>query len=159
MAFFEIPAFRFRAVFRASRNSHRIAAAAVLMVSALPLAAEAGAATALGVVVKPQCEVAVVSSSVGSTGGTLVFRYWLRTSPGGSGALMIHNTPAGLSYEVIIQGSVSSSGPISNAPSVSLTAFPGGSHTNREGNLGILRWTSSAGDLEGEVPDLAIECR
>ena len=158
-AFFDIPAFCFRAVFPAIRNSHTIAAAAVLMVSTLPLLAEAGAATALGVVVKPQCEVAVVSTSVGSAGGTLVFRYWLRTSPGGSGALIVRNTPRGLSYEMAIQAGASRSGAIPNAPSVNLTAFPGGSHTGREGNLGILRWTSSAGDLENEVPDLGIECR
>jgi hypothetical protein len=158
MRWFQIPEFRFGARLRTRRNSLRIAVG-VLLLSSLPLAAEPGGNAALGVVVKPQCAVAMVRSSIGSTGGTLVFRYWLRTSAGGPASLSIRNTRAGLNYEMTVPAGDGQSRRISDPTSVRMITFPGGSHTGREGDVGMLRWASAAGDVETEIPDLAIECR
>jgi hypothetical protein len=158
MRWFQIPEFRFGARLRTRRNSLRIAVG-VLLLSSLPLAAEPGGNAALGVVVKPQCAVAMVRSSIGSTGETLVFRYWLRTSAGGSASLAIRNTRAGFSYDMTVPAGVSRSGRIPEATSVRMTTFPAGSHTGRDGDLGMLRWASADGDVGTEMPDLGIECR
>jgi hypothetical protein len=138
---------------------------ALTLLTMLPVDAKPVANTVLGVVVEAQCHVTVVSSSTGTNGGTAVFRYWIRTSPAGSGSFVLRDIRAAVSYEVTLPAAGRTSFGQWSAGTVSakVASFDGGSHSSRAGDIGILRWrlteAASSDEVSSKVPDLAIECR
>ena len=77
---------------------------------------------------------------------------------------MLRDIAAAVSYQVTLPGAGRARFGQWNAGRVfaKVVSFDGGSHSSRDGEVGILRWRlteTASSDARCKVPELAIECR